>query len=89
MMAAISGAREGAGLPISCHVRVRVMDCLMMVMMMIMDCLMMVMVMIMDCLMVVMVMIMVCSMMIMAIIDDQDHDHSLHHLLSNDFQCKV
>ena len=67
MMAAISGAREGAGLPISCHVRVRVMDCLMMVMMMIMDCL----------------------MMIMAIIDDQDHDHSLHHLLSNDFQCEV
>ena len=67
MMAAISGAREGAGLPISCHVRVRVMDCLMMVMMMIMDCL----------------------MMIMAIIDDQDHDHSLHHLLSNDFQCTV
>ena len=67
MMAAISGAREGAGLPISCHVRVRVMDCLMMVMMMIMDCL----------------------MMIMAIIDDQDHDHSLHHLLSNDFRCKV
>ena len=67
MMAAISGAREGAGLPISCHVRVRVMDCLMMVMMMIMDCL----------------------MMIMAIIDDQDHDHSHHRLLSNDFQCKV
>ena len=78
MMAAISGAREGAGLPISCHVRVRVMDCLMMVMMMIMVCLMMVMVMITDCL-----------MMIMAIIDDQDHDHSLHHLLSNDFQCTV
>ncbi len=74
MMAAISGAREGAGLPISCHVRVRVMDCLMMVMMMIMVCLMMVMVMITDCL---------------AIIDDQDHDHSLHHLLSNDFQCTV
>ena len=78
MMAAISGAREGAGLPISCHVRVRVMDCLMMVMIMIIDCLMMVMVIITDCL-----------MMIMAIIDDQDHDHSHHRLLSNDFQCKV
>ena len=82
MMAAISGAREGAGLPISCHVRVRVMDCLMMVMIMIIDCLMMVMVIITDCLMMIMAIMIIVFISCYQTIFSAQYEGWSSHLLS-------